>query len=100
MNKRRSPRAGVIAHDAALNFDDVGPEVAQQHGAIGPGKRFREFNNANRIEHGLHSGILSRQPGNRIQTALEIDATVGSLRKTRYLAMAKSWSASFSVAGT
>ena len=55
VNKRWTPAAGVIAHPPPLHFDDVGAEIAQQHSAVRTGKRFGEFNDTNRIQHGLHA---------------------------------------------
>lgn len=53
-NKRRSPSSGLIANARALDFDDVGAQIAEQHGAVGAGKSFGQLDNANAIENGVH----------------------------------------------
>jgi hypothetical protein len=41
----RSPAAGVVARAGSLDLDDVGAEIAKEHGGEGPGQ------NSTQIEH-------------------------------------------------
>jgi hypothetical protein len=63
LEKRRSPTARLVAVAGALDLDDVGPQVSEQHRAIRARERFRhvdDFDSSQRggVGHGL-SGLCS-----------------------------------------
>jgi hypothetical protein len=39
---------------SAIDFEDVGAKITEQHGAIRAGQRLRHFNDANGIKDGFH----------------------------------------------
>jgi hypothetical protein len=59
-DERRTPAAGLVSSARALDLDDVGAEIAKEHGAVGPGKGLGKFNDANGIEYGFHGRIIAK----------------------------------------
>ena len=53
-DERRTPSSRLIAGAGTLDLDYIGAEIAKQHGTIGAGERFGEFDNADAIENGIH----------------------------------------------
>jgi hypothetical protein len=60
--KIRRPAAAVIAHLRALEFDDIGAVIAQQHGAKGPGHGNANLYYAQPLER---LEAIGRKRGNR-----------------------------------
>src|SRR6266704_2085216 len=54
--KRRAPCASFVAAAGAFHFDDVGPEIAKQLAAKGPGQHTRSVQNANTGQRSLGIG--------------------------------------------
>jgi hypothetical protein len=55
----RAHRTNVVAHAGALDLDHLGPEVAQDHRAEGPGQHAGEVEHADaaeHVEHGVGAG--------------------------------------------
>src|SRR3984957_1601857 len=62
--KRRTPTARLVSCLPALDFDNVGAEVSQHHGAVGPSQSLSHFDHANRFQNlhqRLHHGFRPKQ---------------------------------------
>src|SRR5262249_52450050 len=55
---RAAPVAEIVAPSRPLELDDVGAEVAQEHGAAGAGEDAREVEDADPLQHRRAAGSL------------------------------------------
>jgi hypothetical protein len=53
----RSPIAGFVAGPGHFELDDIGAEIAHQHGRIGAGKRARDVDDAYAGERAFALGV-------------------------------------------
>ena len=57
-NEGRALGARLVAHLGAFDVDDIGGEIAKQHGGVRSGEGFRQFDNANSREDRGHGGRI------------------------------------------